>query len=69
MISALSIVFGIGFTIVGLIGLSVFSGMLTDTQFRNANGISGALIPNGLFLFVTVFGVINLLTGFGVMSV
>ena len=56
MISALSIVFGIGFTIVGLIGLSVFSGMLTDTQFRNANGISGALIPNGLFLFVTVFG-------------
>ena len=69
MLSSLSmIVFGLAFTIIGLVGLSVFSGMLTDSEFRRANGVSGALIPNGLFLFTTVVGVINLLHGFGVIS-
>ena len=68
MLSSLSIVFGLAFTIVGLVGLSFFSGMLTDSEFRRANGIGGALIPNGLFFFTTVVGVINILHGFGVIS-
>ena len=63
-----SLVLGILFTAIGLGGLSFFSGMLTDSEFRNANGIGGALIPNGLFFLTTVLGVSSILHAFGVIG-
>ena len=68
MASISSLIFGIIFTAIGLGGLSFFSGMLTDTEFRKANGIGGAMIPNGLFFLTTVFGVSSILHAFGVIG-
>ena len=68
MTTIFSLVLGILMTTIGLYGLSFFSGMLTDSKFRKANGIGGAMIPNGLFFLTTVLGVSSILHAFGVIG-
>lgn len=59
---------GLVFAFIGGWGLKTFLGMWTDTEFRNANGVSGGILPNLLFGATFVVGIANILYGLQAMS-
>ena len=61
-------ILGLLFAFVGGWGLSTFLGMWTDTEFRNANGAAGGVVPNLLFGATFVVGIANILYGLQAMT-
>ena len=61
-------ILGLVFAFIGGWGLSTFLGMWTDTEFRNANGVSGGIVPNLLFGACLAVGIANILYGLQAMS-
>lgn len=61
-------ILGLLFAFVGGWGLSTFLGMWTDTEFRNANGVAGGIVPNLLFGACLAVGIANIFYGLQAMS-
>ena len=59
---------GLVFAFIGGWGLKTFLGMWTDTEFRNANGVSGGIVPNLLFGACLAVGIANILYGLQAMT-
>ena len=59
---------GLAFAMVGGWGLKTFSGMLTNSKFRNTNGASGGILPNVLFGCAFTLGIVNMIQGIQVMA-